>query len=132
LFRKSYHGTCTVSPRLSRSTVSKSSSRLTQYGDSQSAASGGRWSSGRKKLSMLSWHTFTPRFSRYAFRRMAVVVLPEPDGPVRQTKGFLGCADKMEAAAELILSWNTSSQRRTNWVSFCMARMMSAISITRI
>ena len=43
-----------------------------------------------------------------------------------------GCADKMDAAAELILSWNTSSQRRTNCVSFCMARMMSAMSITRI
>ena len=26
--------------------------------------SGGRWSSGRKKLSMLSRHTFPPRFSR--------------------------------------------------------------------
>ena len=63
---------------------------------------------------------------------MAVVVLPEPEGPVRQTKGFCGCADKMDAAAELILSWNTSSQRRTNCVSFCMARMMSAMSITRI
>ena len=63
---------------------------------------------------------------------MAVVVLPEPEGPVRQTKGFWGCADKMDAAAELILSWNTSSQRRTNCVSFCMARMMSAMSITRI
>lgn len=49
---------------------------------------------------------------------MAVVVLPEPEGPVRQTKGFWGCADKMDAAAELILSWNTSSQRRTNCVSF--------------
>ena len=63
---------------------------------------------------------------------MAVVVLPEPEGPVRQTKGFLGCAERMDAQAELILSWNTSSQRRTNWVSFCMARMISAMSMTRI
>lgn len=53
---------------------------------------------------MLSRQTQTPRFSRYALRRMAVVVLPEPDGPVRQTKGFFGCAESTAAAAALILS----------------------------
>jgi len=84
--------------------VSSSSSRLTHRGDSQSVKSFGRSESGRKKLSMLSRQTLTPRFSRYACRRIAVVVLPEPEGPVRQTKGLRGCALRIAAAAELILS----------------------------
>ena len=67
------------------SMVPSSSWRLTHMGDSQSVRSFGRSASGRKKLSMLRRQTLTPRFSRYAFRRMAVVVLPEPEGPVRQT-----------------------------------------------
>ena len=83
---------------------SMSRSRFTHRGDSQSVSSGGRSASGRKKLSMLSRHTFTPRFSRYAFRRMAVVVLPLPLGPVRQTSGFLLLFIRMLAAAALILS----------------------------
>ena len=53
---------------------------------------------------MLSMQTFTPRFSRYCCRRMAVVVLPEPEGPVRATMGFLVLSAKMVAAAEPILS----------------------------
>ena len=53
---------------------------------------------------MLSMHTFTPRFSRYCCKRMAVVVLPEPEGPVSATMGFLALPARMVAAAELILS----------------------------
>ena len=81
---------------------------------------------------MLSMHTFTPRFSRYSRRRMAVVVLPEPLGPVRQTIGFWLLFIKMLAAAELILSWKTSSQRRTKRVSSRMLVTMFSISITRM
>ena len=51
---------------------------------------------------MLSMQTLTPRFSRYSRRRIAVVVLPEPLGPVRQTMGFCPLFIKMLAAAELI------------------------------
>ena len=42
---------------------------------------------------------------------MAVVVLPEPDGPVRQTKGFFGCAESTAAAAALICTALTGSPR---------------------
>ena len=81
---------------------------------------------------MLSMQTLTPRFSRYSRRRIAVVVLPEPLGPVRQTMGFCPLFIKMLAAAELILSWKTSSQRRTKRVSSFMLVTMFSISITRI
>ena len=43
-------------------------------------------------------------YKRQAFRRMAVVVLPLPLGPVRQTSGFLLLFIRMLAAAALILS----------------------------
>ena len=70
---------------------------------------------------MLSRHTFTPRFSRYSRSRMAVVVLPLPEGPVSATMRRSRPADRMAAAAEDTLSWNTSSHRRTNCVSLSMA-----------
>ena len=53
---------------------------------------------------MLSSRTLTPRFSRYALRRIAVVVFPEPLGPVRQTTGRTLLFIRIVAAAELILS----------------------------
>ena len=81
---------------------------------------------------MCSTQTLTLMFSKYSLRRMAVVVLPLPEGPVSVTTGRSLREDKMVAAAALILSWNASSQRNTNWVSLCMASLMFSISITRI
>ena len=57
---------------------------------------------------------------------------PEPLGPVRQTMGFWLLFIKMLAAAELILSWKTSSQRRTKRVSSFMLVTMFSMSITRM
>ena len=77
---------------------------LTHKGDSQSVSSGGRSLKGMKKLSMCSTQTLTLMFSKYSFKRMAVVVLPLPDGPVSVTTGRSLREDKMVAAAALILS----------------------------
>ena len=63
---------------------------------------------------------------------MAVVVLPEPLGPVRQTMGFWRLFIRMLAAAELILSWKTSSQRRTKRVSSRIFVTIFSMSITRM
>ena len=63
---------------------------------------------------------------------MAVVVLPLPLGPVRQTTGFCRLFIRMLAAAELILSWKTSSQRSTKRVSSRILVVMFSMSITRI
>ena len=63
---------------------------------------------------------------------MAVVVLPLPEGPVSATMRRSRPPDRIADAAEDTLSWNTSSQRRTNCVSLFMAWLIVSKSIIRI